>query len=58
MIPRFRLLLAVFFLVVVLPVRAQGGCLDSPESPTVVLAMVGAIGVIAVGLRAARRRKS
>ncbi len=58
MIPRFGLLLAFMLVVVVLPLRAQGGCVDSPESPTVVLAMVGAIGAIAVGMRASRRPKS
>lgn len=59
MLPRYRLLLAMFFLAVVaLPLHAQGGCVDSPESPTVVLAMVGAIGAIAVGLRATRKPKS
>ncbi|MGB7264557.1 MAG: PExPT-CTERM protein [Terracidiphilus sp.] len=58
MIPRFGLLLAVVSLAVALPLHAQGGCVDSPESPTVVLAAVAAIGAFAVGLRSSRRRKS
>lgn len=55
---RFSVLLAAMLMAVVLPVHAQDGCDDSPESPTIVLAMVGGIGVLAVGLRAARNRKS
>jgi XrtJ-associated TM-motif-TM protein len=58
MFPRHHLLLALFLLGVALPVRAQGGCVDSPESPTIVLALVGAIGAIAVGTRASRKNKS
>jgi XrtJ-associated TM-motif-TM protein len=58
MLPRYKLLLAMLFLALVLPASAQTGCEDSPESPTIVLAMVGAIGAIAVGLRGARKGKS
>jgi len=37
-------------LVMALPLRAQTGCDDSPEDPTVVLAMVGGAGAIATSL--------
>ena len=36
-----------------LPVYAQGGCVNSPENPTVVLALVGSAGAF---LASARRR--
>lgn len=58
MIPRYHLLLAMVILAVALPLHAQGGCVDSPESPTIVLALVGGIGIIATGIRASRKRKS
>jgi XrtJ-associated TM-motif-TM protein len=40
-----------------LPLRAQSGCVDSPEDPTIVLALVGAAGAFAVSLWRFRRRK-
>ncbi|MGA1981536.1 MAG: PExPT-CTERM protein [Acidobacteriaceae bacterium] len=33
-------------LLVALPLRAQTGCTDSPENPTVVLALVGGVGAL------------
>jgi XrtJ-associated TM-motif-TM protein len=33
-----------------LPLRAQTGCDDSPEDPTVVLAMVGSAGAFAASM--------
>ena len=50
---------ATFTLLVLLalPVRAQTGCVDSPEDPTVILALVGGAGVVIAGLRASRNRK-
>jgi len=36
--------------------RAQGGCVDSPEDPTLVLALVAGAGALAAGLWAGRRR--
>ena len=33
------------------PVYAQGGCVDSPENPTAVLALVGSAGALLVSLR-------
>jgi XrtJ-associated TM-motif-TM protein len=49
---------AVLFLVSV-PVYAQGGCINSPENPTVVLALVGSAGAFLASARArfkARRK--
>jgi XrtJ-associated TM-motif-TM protein len=42
--------LFLFALIVVaaaLPLRAQGGCVDSPEDPTIVLALLGGFGAAA-----------
>jgi XrtJ-associated TM-motif-TM protein len=50
---------AVLFLVVV-PAQAQDGCVDSPENPTVVLALVGGAGALFSAVRSrmkARRRR-
>ncbi len=47
-------------LVVSLPVYAQGGCVNSPENPTVVLALVGSAGAFLASARTrfkARRKK-
>ena len=41
-----------FFLVVALPLHAQGGCVDSPENSTVVLALVGSAGAFVAAARA------
>jgi XrtJ-associated TM-motif-TM protein len=35
--------------------RAQSGCDDSPEDPTIVLALVGGAGALIAGLRARRK---
>jgi XrtJ-associated TM-motif-TM protein len=48
----FTLMLAM-----ALPLRAQTGCDDSPEDPTVVLALVGGAGALAAGLRSSRTGK-
>jgi XrtJ-associated TM-motif-TM protein len=43
------------------PLRAQTGCTDSPENPTVVLALVGGAGAMFSALRArmkGRRRSA
>jgi XrtJ-associated TM-motif-TM protein len=40
-----------------LPLWAQGGCVDSPEDPTVVLALLGGIGAVVMSSWAARRLK-
>lgn len=35
-------------MVAAIPLRAQTGCTDSPEDPTLVLALVGGAGALAV----------
>ena len=55
--PRYALLLALTLAAVALPLRAQTGCDDSPEDPTIVLALVGGAGALAASVRAARKRK-
>jgi XrtJ-associated TM-motif-TM protein len=37
---------------VALPLYGQGGCIDSPENPTAILAVVGSAGVFFVSARA------
>jgi len=39
------------FLLVAAPLHAQDGCTDSPENPTVVLALVGSAGAFFSMLR-------
>jgi XrtJ-associated TM-motif-TM protein len=34
------------FLLAALPMHAQGGCVDSPENPTAVLGLIGAVGAL------------
>ena len=41
------LILAYVLLAAALPLRAQTGCTDSPEDPTIVLALLGAAGALA-----------
>jgi XrtJ-associated TM-motif-TM protein len=43
-------------LAMALPLRAQTGCVDSPEDPTIVLALVSGVGALVVGVWKARRR--
>jgi XrtJ-associated TM-motif-TM protein len=40
-----------------LPLRAQTGCDDSPEDPTIVLALVGGAGALAARVWRSRYRK-
>ncbi len=54
---RYALLLALLLAAVVLPLRAQTGCDQSPEDPTIVLALVGGAGALVASARAARSRK-
>jgi len=53
--------LFLFAFVVVLaaatPVFAQGGCVDSPENPTALLAIVGSAGALIASARNRFRRK-
>ena len=37
---------------VALPLHAQDGCIDSPENPTAILAVVGSAGAFFVSARA------
>lgn len=55
-----RTALAFGFLLILalaLPLRAQTGCDDSPEDPTVILALVAGLGALAASLRRLRRRQ-
>jgi XrtJ-associated TM-motif-TM protein len=45
------------FLLVATPVFAQSGCVNSPENPTAILALVGSAGGLVVALRSRLRRK-
>jgi XrtJ-associated TM-motif-TM protein len=58
MMRRGLLLLALMVAASALPLWAQGGCVDSPEDPTVVLALLGLIGATAMSLKAAWGRKN
>ncbi len=40
-----------------LPLRAQTGCDDSPEDPTIILALVAGVGMFGASIWAARGRK-
>jgi XrtJ-associated TM-motif-TM protein len=44
-------------LLVTMPLRAQAGCDDSPENPTVVLALVGGMGVLFSTMRTRMRAR-
>ncbi len=58
MVRRCSFVLALMLAAIVLPLRAQDdGCVDSPEDPTIVLALVGGIGALVASVRAARSRK-
>jgi XrtJ-associated TM-motif-TM protein len=48
---------AVLMILVAAPAMAQGGCVDSPENPTALLAVVGSAGGAFVMLRNRLRRK-
>lgn len=45
------LLFALAFLSVAVPLHAQGGCVNSPENPTAVLAVVGSAGAFFASTR-------
>jgi XrtJ-associated TM-motif-TM protein len=51
------LLAFVFVLAAATPLYAQGGCLDSPENPTALLAIVGSAGALIASARSRFRRK-
>ncbi len=48
---------SVVMLAAAAPVYAQGGCLNSPENPTVVLALVGSAGAFFASARARMRAR-
>ncbi len=55
------LLGAACLLLIAAPLHAQSGCADSPENPTIVLALVGSAGGLFTTVRArikARRDRS
>ena len=57
----FVFLGCALLLLIAVPLHAQTGCTDSPENPTVVLALVGSAGALFSEVRArvrARRRSS
>jgi XrtJ-associated TM-motif-TM protein len=48
---------SALLLLVTVPLRAQTGCDDSPENPTLVLAIVGAAGALISTVRARHRTR-
>ena len=57
----FALMSFTLLFSVALPLHAQGGCVNSPENPTAILAVVGSAGAFFVSARArikARRNSS
>jgi XrtJ-associated TM-motif-TM protein len=50
-------ILALFLGAALMQLHAQSGCVESPESPTVVLALIGGIALFAGTLRGARGNK-
>jgi XrtJ-associated TM-motif-TM protein len=44
-------------LTIATPARAQNGCVNSPENPTAILALVGSAGGVLVAARNRMRRK-
>jgi len=55
---KFPLYLATAALFIVCaPLYAQGGCVNSPENPTAVLALVGSAGAFLLAARGRFRRK-
>jgi XrtJ-associated TM-motif-TM protein len=48
--------LAFIFLLIPVAARAQGGCVDSPENPTPILALAGSAGFGAAYLLTRKRK--
>jgi len=46
------------FLLVAAPLHVQDGCIDSPENPTVVLALLGSAGALLSAARARLRART
>lgn len=53
----FILMGIAILILVASPLWAQTGCTDSPEDPTVILALVGGAGALAASLLRFRRRR-
>jgi XrtJ-associated TM-motif-TM protein len=51
------LVFAALVLLVTIPVYGQGGCVNSPENPTAILALVGSAGGFLVAMRGRFGRK-
>jgi len=51
------LALAALVVLAAIPAYAQGGCVNSPENPTAVLAVVGSASGLLVAIRSRFRRK-
>ena len=47
----------LLMLAIALPLRAQTGCDDSPEDPTILLALVAGVGAFVASARASRKGK-
>ena len=50
-------LVAAVLLIASAPLYAQGGCVNSPENPTAILALVGSAGAFLVAARGRFGRK-
>jgi XrtJ-associated TM-motif-TM protein len=55
--PIYALLSVAMLFAITAPLRAQTGCDDSPEDPTIALALVGGAGALAANLWRSRTRK-
>lgn len=53
----FVLIAVAILFMVAAPLRAQTGCTDSPEDPTVLLALVAGAGAFAASLVRFRRKQ-
>ncbi len=53
----YTLFLVLLAVLIASPALAQNGCVDSPENPTAVLALVGSAGGVLVALRNRLRRR-
>jgi XrtJ-associated TM-motif-TM protein len=54
---QFALFIAAIFLLAASSLSAQGGCVNSPENPTAILALGGSAGAIFVSVRARIRAR-
>ena len=53
----FLLLTAAVVFTAAMPLHAQGGCVNSPENPTVVLGLIGTAGAFLASARARIRAR-